>query len=124
MSAVALEPVLAEELWVSFTSLLRSYAGVAGLHRGDAVDVTVAGHAVVLSADVVECSIRLSRRTATVSWNLREVTQERATGRFELLPDGRICQDGVEQEMDSVAIDMVARVRDRAHARAGKEGSQ
>ncbi len=119
MIAVAMEPVLAAELWVSFVSLLRSYAGVAGLHGGDAVDVRVAGNSVLLSADLVECSMRLALRTGSVSWNLREFAREMAAGRFELRPDGKICQDGVEQEMDSVAIDMVARVRDRAQAREG-----
>ena len=50
MSAVATEPgltpALITELWVSFVSLVRSYAGVAGLHGGDSVDVTVAGDSV------------------------------------------------------------------------------
>ena len=126
MSAVAVEPELTTELWISFVSLVRSYAGVAGLHGGDSVDVTVAGNSVVLTADLVECSIRLARRTGVICWNLREITQEMAAGRFVLLPDGKIEQDGVVQEMDSVAIDMVARVRDRARARgqSGREGRQ
>ncbi|MGC2584042.1 MAG: hypothetical protein WA399_18205 [Acidobacteriaceae bacterium] len=116
MSAVAAEPTLTMELWVSFVSLVRSYAGVAGLHGGDSVDVTVDGNSVALCSDYVECVMRLERRTGAVRWNLREVTREMAAGRFELRPDGKIEQDGAEQEMDSVAIDMVARVRDRARA--------
>lgn len=126
MSAVAVEheltPALIVELWVSFVSLVRSYAGIAGLHGGDGVDVTVAGNSVTLSADLVDCSMRLSQRTGTVSWHLCEVTQEMAAGRFILLPEGKIRQDEAIQDMDSVAIDMVARVRDRARARAGREG--
>jgi hypothetical protein len=120
MSAVAVESAVTTELWVSFVSLVRSYAGVAGLHGGDSVDVTVAGNSVLLSAGLVECSMRLARRAGTVSWNLCEVTQEMAAGRFELLLDGKIEQDGTVQEMDSVAIDLVARVRDRAQAREGR----
>jgi hypothetical protein len=115
-----METAVTAELWVSFVSLVRSYAGVAGLHGGDSVDVTVAGTSVVLCTDLVECSMRLARRTGTVSWILREVTREMAAGRFELRPDGKIEQDGQSQEMDSVAIDMVARVRDRA--RVAQEG--
>ncbi|HEX3986230.1 MAG TPA: hypothetical protein VHX13_06405 [Acidobacteriaceae bacterium] len=122
MSAVAVEPALATELWVSFVSLLRSYAAVTGLHGGESVDVSVAGNSVVFCSGLVECSMRVARRTGVVSWNLREKGPEMAAGRFELLPDGRIQQDGLVQEMDSVAIDMVARVRDRAVALAGSEG--
>ena len=126
MSAVAVEPeltlALTLELWVSFVSLVRSYAGVAALHGGDSVDVTVAGNSVALTADLVECSMRLAQRTGMVSWNLCEVTEEMAAGRFVLLPEGRIRQDEAVQDMDTVAIDMVARVRDRARARASREG--
>lgn len=120
MSAVAVEPELALELWVSFVSLVRSYAGVAGLHGGDSVDVTVDGNSVGLCAELVECSMRMSRRTGVVCWSLRDGAREMASGRFVLLPEGRIEQDGMVQEMDSVAIDMVARVRDRARAREGR----
>jgi hypothetical protein len=121
-----MEAALGAELWVSFVSLLRSYAGVAGLHGGDPVDVRTAGGSVVLSAGALECTMRFALESGAVVWTLREAEQEKAAGRFVLLPDGKIEQDGVVQEMDSVAIDMVARVRDRARARgqSGREGRQ
>jgi hypothetical protein len=126
VSAVALEPALAAELWVSFVSLVRSYAGVAGLHGGLSVDVAVAGNSIDLSAGAVGCMMRFEPESGATVWTLREVEQEKAAGRFALLPNGKIEQDGKVQEMDSVAIDMVARVRDRARnqARAGEEGRQ
>ncbi|MGA7521784.1 MAG: hypothetical protein WBW84_04845 [Acidobacteriaceae bacterium] len=118
MSDLAVESALATELWISFVSLVRSYAGVAGLHGGDGVDVVVSGDSVQLSAGRVECMMRLAEESGAVVWSLRDDLRELAAGRVELRPDGRIEQDGTDQEMDSVAIDMVARVRDRA----GKEG--
>lgn len=113
MSALAVEPALAAELWVSFVSLVRSYAGVAGLHGGAAVEVSVAEDSVRLSAGAVECTMRFEPESSAVIWTLREAEHEAAAGRFELRPDGRIEQEGRAQEMDSVAIDMVARVRDQ-----------
>jgi hypothetical protein len=116
VSAATVEPALARELWVSLVSLVRSYAGVAGLHGGTGVEVAVAADSVTLNAGAVECAMRLVPESGAVAWSLRDDEREMAAGRFELRPDGRIEQDGAEQEMDSVAIDMVARVRDRARA--------
>ena len=115
-----MEPALAAELWVSFVSLVRSYAGVAGLHGGVSVEVTAGADSVDLSAGTVECAMRFTPESSKGVWTLREAEQKSATGRFELLPDGRMEQDGKAQEMDSVAIDMVARVRDRAQAQGGR----
>ncbi len=119
-----MESGVAAELWVSLVSLVRSYAGVTGLHGGDGVDVVVSGDSVVLIAGPVECAMRFAADSGSVEWSLREDEQEAAAGRVELLPDGRMGQDGQVQEMDSVAIDMVARVRDRAQdrTRASREG--
>jgi hypothetical protein len=115
-------PALAVELWVSFVSLVRSYAGVAGLHGGVGVEVTAVQDSVVLSAGGVECLMQFAPENGAVVWSLREGVQEMAAGRFALLPDGRMEQDGQAQEMDSVAIDMVTRIRDRAgRVRAGQE---
>jgi hypothetical protein len=117
-----MESGVAAELWVSWVSLVRSYAGVTGLHGGEGVDVVVSGTSVVLSAGAVECAMEFVADSGSVVWTLREDEQEAAAGRFELQPDGRMAQDGEAQEMDSVAIDMVARVRDRAVTRASREG--
>lgn len=116
MSAAAVQPSLAAELWVSFVSLLRSYAGVAGLHGGKAVEVKAAGESAVLSAGAVECAIGFAPESGRGLWTLRKHGEDAAAGQFLLLPDGRIEQDGRMHEMDSVAIDMVARVRDAAGA--------
>ncbi|HEX3661061.1 MAG TPA: hypothetical protein VHU89_06495 [Acidobacteriaceae bacterium] len=121
MSALAMEPALAAELWVSLVSLVRSYAGVAGLNGGAAVEVCVAETSVSLSAGAVECTMRFEPESSTVIWTLREAEHEAAAGRFELRPDGRIEQEGKAQEMDSVAIDMAARVRDQVRDRARRE---
>jgi hypothetical protein len=97
------------ELWVSFVSMLRSYAAAASLHAGE-VSVTSREDAVELAAGSSELLMRFNPESRIVTWSQRAGERETATGTFEILMDGRISIGGTARDLDHAAIDFVAAI--------------
>ena len=98
---------VSSELWISFASLLRSYAAARSLNdesaevalRGDSIRIT-AGHAVM--------ELALDPHNASGTWSLSSGAASQKQGRLALLPEGRIDIDGTALDLDHAAIDLVA----------------
>jgi hypothetical protein len=102
-------PRLSAELWLSFVSMLRSYAAAASLHAGE-VKVAANENEVTLAAGDVKLAMRFDPETSAVSWTKREAAGEATQGRFELTSDGTVEIHGVQRDLDHAAIDWIASV--------------
>ena len=117
MSAtVTAEPMLQTELWVSFVSMLRSYAAAASLHAGD-VDVTTAENAVTIVFGRTHLEMRFDPESSRIVWTKRTGSRLPLDGSFTIAPEGSVRIDGASKDLDHAAIDFIASVT------AGKEGA-
>jgi hypothetical protein len=107
------EPMLQTELWVSFVSMLRSYAAAASLHAGE-VGVRLDGNDVAIAAGDVQLAMHFDAESGVVSWTKRTACGEPIAGEFEILADGVLAIHGVARELDHAAIDFIASVTDGA----------
>ena len=107
MSAAVAEETLLSELWLSFASLLRSYAAAAGLSGGPAAEAAIAGESVTITCGAARLQIVCDPVTGAGNWQLRSGAQVVTEGRFDLLPEGRIALDGSTLDLDHAAIDLV-----------------
>lgn len=115
MSAVAEETVeeamLSAELWLSFASVVRSYAALA------AVEVSARESEIVLRAGSSRLELQMNLSGGAGNWQLRSGEAPAATGRLEMLAEGRIAVDGKPLDLDHAAIDLVALVASAGSAR-------
>ena len=115
MSAVT-DPMIEEELWVSFVSMLRAYAAAAEAHGGVPARVEMVEGALTLVAGRaalrVECDVATGSGTRTLLRNGTTLIQSN----FQLLEDGRITQGEKALDLDHAAIEWIAEM-----ARAGKK---
>lgn len=108
MSAPVVEPMLKTELWVSFLSLLRSYAAAASLNSGAEIEATESGESIAMVAGSARLEMECDSLTGTGNWRLASGGAARRQGSFALLPDGRIELDENILELDHAAIDLAA----------------
>ncbi|MFP5227238.1 MAG: hypothetical protein ACLGXA_06375 [Acidobacteriota bacterium] len=101
--------MLQAELWMSFVSMLRSYAAAASLHAGE-VAVRSDENDVAVEAAGAELAMRFDAETGVVSWTKRGAAGPAAAGRFEILADGVVLVNGTRRDLDHAAIDLVASV--------------
>lgn len=113
MSAGVAEPMLEAELWISFTSLLRSYFAAATLDRAGHAHVEGTDNCVALQLGADRLVIACDPEAGTGTWKIEGAAPEQ--GEFILQADGRVTVDGWTVELDHAAIDLVGRLM-----RAGK----
>ncbi len=101
-----IETTLETELWLSFVSLLRSYAAAANLNLREPAVVEEAGDHVIIAAGTTRLVMRFA--AGEVSWE--RIGTEAAVGSFEFLPEGTIAIHGKVQDLDHVAIEFIASV--------------
>ncbi len=111
------EPMLQTELWVSFVSMLRSYAAAASLHTGE-VGVRLDGNDVGIAAGDVQLAMHFDAESGVVSWTKRTGCSEPIAGSFEILADGVVSVNGATRDLDHAAIDFIASVTE------GSKGGQ
>jgi hypothetical protein len=121
VSAAAAEAMISSELWVSFSSLLRSYAAAASLNSAESAEVAATDHSISIAAGSARLEMLCNTATGAGNWSLRSSNQDRQ-GRFELLPDGRIELDGTTLDLDHAAIDFAALLM-QAAAKSAREES-
>jgi hypothetical protein len=104
------ETKLAGELWLSFRSVLRSYAAAASLHSEEAARVAWTESEITLTGTNASLDLKLDLASGRGSWHLRVAGGEPAHGKFDLLPEGTIDIDAKVKDLDHAAIDFVGLV--------------
>jgi hypothetical protein len=107
MSVPVAQPMLETELWISFVSLLRSYAAAVTLDGKSSVHVETSETSIILTANAARLEMHCDPQTGEGNWLLQN-SAPASQGRFALLPDGRLNLDGNTVELDHAAIDLVA----------------
>ena len=107
MSATLADPMIEQELWVSFVSLMRGYAAAASLNSREAVEVELHEHSITLGIGHASFDMQVNPLTGAGNWQLRSSHEGKTQGRFQLLPDGRIALDAKTLDLDHAAIDFV-----------------
>lgn len=115
MSAPVADAILAE-LWVSFVSMLRSYAGAAALNGGAGPEVEAAEFAVVVTAGGARLTMDVDAAGGQGKWSLAA-----SQGSFVLLPEGRIAVDGKTLDLDHAALDFLALLTEAAAGSSARE---
>jgi hypothetical protein len=85
------------ELWVSLSSLLRSYTAAHGLHRDAQATLQLDEDRIFVSHG--ERSLELERAGAEVSWK----REDGSGGALQFTPAGRLMGPAGEEEMDMAA---------------------
>ena len=105
--ALVEDAMLLTELWLSFASMIRSYAAV-----GDAAaQVASTQDSIVVISGEARLALHVDPRSGAGTWQLQRGGAATAQGAFALLPEGRIELDGSALDLDHAAIDFVALVR-------------
>jgi hypothetical protein len=105
------------EVWLSFVSMLRSYAAAASLHRPE-VHVASIENSVSLAANDVRLTMQFDPASGHITWQKSAAGQNPIAGHFELLPEGAIAIDGITKDLDHVAIDFIASITEQAKGAA------
>ncbi len=95
--STAVKLALYYELWVSLASMLRSYAGVHGLHLKKQADVTASANHIAVRCE--EKRLSLYREDANVLWT----RENGSSGRMEITEVGRLRSNASEEELDLAA---------------------
>jgi hypothetical protein len=100
-------PVVREELWTSFASLLRSYVAAHGLqHLGeDTAHVEIGGSDILIRRGQKVMELRLDFATGAGIWKLNG----KPDGRFKLLEEGVIQLEDESVEQMDLAAERLAR---------------
>ena len=107
MSAAAtVEPMLQTELWMSFLSMLRSYAAATSLHSA-AVHVATTENSATLTAGNSQLAMTFDPESSQVSWTQHTPAQAPITGSFIIEPEGTIHVNGAAIDLDHAAIDFI-----------------
>ena len=85
------------ELWVSLSSLLRSYTAAHGLHRNSHATVELDEDRILVSHG--SKYLKLERCGAEVNWK----RENGSNGKLQLTPAGRLSGPAGEEEMDMAA---------------------
>ena len=112
MRAAVAEPMIESELWVSFVSMLRSYAAAANVNLGK-VWVVSNGMTVTISAFATQIEMRFDEKTGQGTWEKRVAGRPAFPGAFAIEPEGMIRINGAVKDFDHAAIDLIASVTER-----------
>jgi hypothetical protein len=110
MSVLAAPGALATELWLSFASLLRSYAGANSINSTQPIQVTVGENSIVVTVAGALLNLRYDPTRAAGDWELSSGREGATRGLFSILPEGSARLDGTMMDLDHAAIDLIARV--------------
>lgn len=97
------------ELWVSFVSMLRSYAAAATLHAEE-VHVSKAENSVTIASGAAQLDMQFDPDSGEVKWTMHTASQAPVTGSFTMQPEGTIQINGATKDLDHGAIDFIASV--------------
>jgi len=95
------------ELWLSFVSMLRSYAAAASLHAGD-VRVISRENTVTVTSGAAQLDLTFTPESSLVGWNRHSASSAPLTGSFIIEPGGTLAINGVSRDLDHAAIDFIA----------------
>jgi hypothetical protein len=95
------------ELWLSFVSLLRSYAAASNLNRSHHARIEEANDFVAIAVAASRLEMHFASDTGQVRWRKQSESAGPVAGTFDFLPEGAISVDGATQDLDRVAIEFV-----------------
>jgi hypothetical protein len=101
---------LAAELWLSFRTVLRSYAAAANLRSEEITRVEWSESDFILVSASARLELKFELASGRGSWHLHTGNEETAHGQFNLLPEGALELDGKVLDLDHAAIDFVGLV--------------
>ena len=110
MSAPALASMLETELWLSFVSLLRSYAAAANLNLEEHARIEHGGNSISIVASAARLELVFNPETSIVTWQKTAPAHDPIGGSFAFLPEGTLNINGTIKDLDHAAIDFVAAV--------------
>jgi hypothetical protein len=118
VSAAVAEPMIEAELWVSFVSMLQSYAAAASLSSevANKVWVHVKRNTVTISAFAAQIEMTFDAASGRGTWEKRVAERSAFPGTFTIEPEGKIRINGAIREFDIAAIDLIDSV-----TKGGKE---
>jgi hypothetical protein len=96
------------EIWLSFASLLRSYAAAASLNGGPAAEIAASEEAIILTFDAARLQVACDPESGAGNWTLSTSNRIAHQGRLELLHEGCIALGGKTLDLDHAAIDLIA----------------
>lgn len=99
--------MLLTELWLSFASVMRSYAAAGSPTAG----VAVMEDSIVVISGAAQLAMYVDPRSGAGNWQLQREGATTVKGTFALLPEGRIEVEGRALDLDHAAIDFVALVK-------------
>jgi hypothetical protein len=106
-AATAEDAMLLTELWLSFASVMRSYAAV-----GDsAAEIASTQDSIIAISGAAQLAMYVDPQSGAGNWHIQRDGVTTAQGAFVLLPEGRIELDGRPLDLDHAAIDFVALVK-------------
>jgi len=114
VTAAATEPMIETELWVSFVSMLRSYAAAASLHAGAVHISMTTENTVTITSGATQLEMNFAPQSSLIHWTKRTGSHPPITGSFAIEPEGAVRIDGVSRDLDHAAIDFIASVTDSA----------
>jgi hypothetical protein len=99
--------MLQTEFWVSFVSLLRSYAAAANLNRHQHAHIDEATHSATIVAGQPSLAMHFDPETGKVKWQKHNASHDPTIGTFEFQAEGNIAIAGINKDLDHVAIDII-----------------
>jgi hypothetical protein len=105
---------VSSELWISFASLLRSYAAARSLNDKQSADVEQKGDRIRIVAGDAAMELTLDPHNGEGEWRLISGMGQQRRGKLALLPEGRIDIDDTVLDLDHAAIDLVASLMNAA----------
>lgn len=112
--------MLEAELWISFTSLLRSYTAAASLNPSAEFTIDSTEESISIASGGVVLAMHVDLQTGRGKWRLKS-SGSATQGEFALLHDGRIDLDNTILDLDLAAIDFVAALRQPASTSARED---
>ena len=101
------------ELWLSFASVMRSYAAVAG----PPAEVAATEDSIIVTCGAAQLAMYVDPQSGAGNWHMQRGGAIAMQGAFALLPEGRIELEGSALDLDHAAIDFVAQVKQAGNER-------
>lgn len=105
--------MLLTELWLSFASVMRSYAAAGGPTAG----VAATEDSIIVVSGAAQLAMCVDPQSGAGNWQMQREGAITARGAFALLPEGRIELEGRALDLDHAAIDFVALVKQAGNER-------
>jgi hypothetical protein len=113
VSVPALASMLETELWLSFVSLLRSYAAAANLNLEEHARIEHGETSISIVASAARLELLFNPETSIVTWQRSPPAHDPIGGSFAFLPEGTVNINGTIKDLDHAAIDFVAAVTEQ-----------